>query len=90
MWAKKGPHIAGRIPAFEETQEGARSRPGIYNKSLRRMTTNDSRSWLPRRWRSPAIGDALDLLADVLGRAARAARIAGQQCERDYDALTTK
>ncbi|RQR87624.1 MULTISPECIES: DUF2514 family protein [unclassified Burkholderia] len=47
---------------------------------------------------SPAAGDALDLLADVLGRAdqragelaayADAARIAGQQCERDYDALT--
>ncbi|HDR8931678.1 TPA: DUF2514 family protein [Burkholderia vietnamiensis] len=48
--------------------------------------------------RSPAAGDALDLLADVLGRAdqragdlaeyADRARIAGQQCERDYDALT--
>ncbi|HGL4259589.1 DUF2514 family protein [Burkholderia dolosa] len=47
---------------------------------------------------SPAAGDALDLLADVLGRADEAAgelaeyadraRIAGQQCERDYDALT--
>lgn len=47
---------------------------------------------------SPAAGDALDLLADVLGRAdqragelaeyADQARIAGQQCERDYDALT--
>ncbi|WP_175908357.1 DUF2514 family protein [Burkholderia sp. BCC1640] len=47
---------------------------------------------------SPATGDALDLLADVLGRAdqragelaeyADRARIAGQQCERDYDALT--
>ncbi|HDV8348848.1 TPA: DUF2514 family protein [Burkholderia vietnamiensis] len=45
-----------------------------------------------------ATGDALDLLADVLGRAdqragelaeyADRARIAGQQCERDYDALT--
>lgn len=47
---------------------------------------------------SPAAGSALDLLADVLGRAdqragdlaeyADRARIAGQQCERDYDALT--
>ncbi|QIX17238.1 DUF2514 family protein [Burkholderia multivorans] len=47
---------------------------------------------------SPAAGDALDLLADVLGRvderagelaeALDASRIAGQQCERDYDALT--
>ncbi|OJA92156.1 DUF2514 family protein [Burkholderia ubonensis] len=47
---------------------------------------------------SPA-GDALDLLADVLGRAdARAGElatiadergIAGQQCERSYDALTS-
>lgn len=47
---------------------------------------------------SPAASDALDLLADVLGRAderagqlaeyADRARIAGQQCERDYDALT--
>jgi len=47
---------------------------------------------------SPAAGGALDLLADVLGRAdqragelaeyADRARIAGQQCERDYDALT--
>ncbi|ARL48226.1 hypothetical protein BOC50_36555 [Burkholderia pseudomallei] len=47
---------------------------------------------------SPATGDALDLLADVLGRAdqragdlaeyADRAHIAGQQCERDYDALT--
>ncbi|AWD90809.1 Rz-like spanin [Burkholderia phage vB_BmuP_KL4] len=46
---------------------------------------------------SPATSDALDLLADVLGRADEAAgelaeyadraRIAGQQCERDYDAL---
>ncbi|WP_334004370.1 DUF2514 family protein [Burkholderia cepacia] len=46
----------------------------------------------------PAAGDALDLLANVLGRAdqragdlaeyADRARIAGQQCERDYDALT--
>ncbi|WP_334070261.1 DUF2514 family protein, partial [Burkholderia cepacia] len=45
-----------------------------------------------------AAGDALDLLANVLGRAdqragdlaeyADRARIAGQQCERDYDALT--
>ncbi|HDR9034379.1 TPA: DUF2514 family protein [Burkholderia vietnamiensis] len=49
---------------------------------------------------SPAAGDALDLLADVLGRAgeragelaeyADRARIAGQQCERDYDALTMR
>ncbi|RQT43113.1 DUF2514 family protein [Burkholderia cepacia] len=47
---------------------------------------------------SPATGSALDLLADVLGRAdqragelaeyADRARIAGHQCERDYDALT--
>ncbi|HEP6274134.1 TPA: DUF2514 family protein [Burkholderia vietnamiensis] len=46
----------------------------------------------------PATGDALDLLANVLGRSdqragdlaeyADRARIAGQQCERDYDALT--
>ncbi|WP_373558405.1 DUF2514 family protein [Burkholderia sp. MSMB1072] len=46
---------------------------------------------------SPTAGDALDLLADVLGSADRRAgelaeyadraRIAGQQCERDYDAL---
>ncbi|MGU3777519.1 DUF2514 family protein [Burkholderia metallica] len=46
---------------------------------------------------SPATGDALDLLADALGRAderagelaeyADRARIAGQQCERDYDAV---
>ena len=45
----------------------------------------------------PSTGDALDLLADVLGRADDAAGeyariadergIAGQQCERDYDAL---
>ncbi|KGV86659.1 hypothetical protein X879_1997 [Burkholderia pseudomallei MSHR3951] len=47
---------------------------------------------------SPPTGETLDLLADVFGRAdqrqgelaayADAARIAGQQCERDYDALT--
>ncbi|MBR8303684.1 DUF2514 family protein [Burkholderia dolosa] len=47
---------------------------------------------------SPSTGDAIDLLANVLGRADEAAgelaeyadraRIAGQQCERDYDALT--
>lgn len=47
---------------------------------------------------SPAAGDALDLLADVLGRADERAGelakiadergIAGRQCERDYDALT--
>ncbi|WP_322073314.1 DUF2514 family protein [Burkholderia cepacia] len=47
---------------------------------------------------SPAADDALDLLADVLGRADQRAGelakiaddrgIAGQQCERDYDALT--
>ncbi|WP_175692721.1 DUF2514 family protein [Burkholderia ambifaria] len=47
---------------------------------------------------SPATGDALDLLADVLGRTDEAAGefariadergIAGRQCERDYDALT--
>lgn len=46
---------------------------------------------------SPAAGDALDLLADVLGRTDAAAGefariadergIAGQQCERSYDAL---
>ncbi|WP_175689713.1 DUF2514 family protein [Burkholderia anthina] len=46
----------------------------------------------------PATGDALDLLADVLGRTDEAAGefarvadkrgIAGKQCERDYDALT--
>ncbi|HDR8930423.1 TPA: DUF2514 family protein [Burkholderia vietnamiensis] len=46
---------------------------------------------------SAPAGDPLDLLADVLGRAdqragelaeyADRARIAGQQCERDYDAL---
>ncbi|MDN7790424.1 DUF2514 family protein [Burkholderia contaminans] len=45
----------------------------------------------------PAADDALDLLADVLGRTDEAAGefariadergIAGQQCERDYDAL---
>ncbi|HEM7801957.1 TPA: DUF2514 family protein [Burkholderia cenocepacia] len=49
---------------------------------------------------SPAAGDALDLLADVLGRADERAGdlakiadergIAGQQCERDYDALTAR
>lgn len=49
---------------------------------------------------SPATGDALDLLADVLGRADEAAgelaeyadraRIAGQQCARDYDSLTSE
>ncbi|MBR8135160.1 DUF2514 family protein [Burkholderia cenocepacia] len=49
---------------------------------------------------SPATGDALDLLADVLGRANQRAgelaeyadrvRIAGQQCERDYDALSNQ
>ncbi|HHT8835096.1 TPA: DUF2514 family protein [Burkholderia cenocepacia] len=49
---------------------------------------------------SPAASDSLDLLADVLGRAdqragelaeyADRARIAGQQCERDYDALTAR
>ncbi|MDI9684323.1 DUF2514 family protein [Burkholderia cenocepacia] len=49
---------------------------------------------------SPATGDALDLLADVLGRIdqragdlaeyADRARIAGQQCERDYDALSNQ
>lgn len=49
---------------------------------------------------SPAAGDTLDLLADVLGRAdqragelaeyADRARIAGQQCERDYDALSNQ
>lgn len=48
---------------------------------------------------SAPTGDALDLLADVLGRADERAgelakiaddsRIAGQQCERDYDALTS-
>jgi hypothetical protein len=47
---------------------------------------------------SPAAGDALDLLADVLGRSDETSGelakiaddrgIAGQQCERDYDALT--
>ncbi|MBR8455078.1 DUF2514 domain-containing protein [Burkholderia multivorans] len=47
---------------------------------------------------SPATGDALDLLADLFGRADEAAGelariadergIAGQQCERSYDALT--
>lgn len=47
---------------------------------------------------SPAAGGALDLLADVLGRADERAGelakiadergIAGRQCERDYDALT--
>ncbi|MBU9549947.1 DUF2514 domain-containing protein [Burkholderia multivorans] len=49
---------------------------------------------------SAAAGDALDLLADVLGRAderagelaeyADRARIAGQQCEADYDSLTNE
>ena len=48
----------------------------------------------------PATGDALDLLADVLSRAGETSGelaaiadqrgIAGQQCERDYDALTAK
>ncbi|AJY14242.1 DUF2514 domain-containing protein [Burkholderia dolosa] len=47
---------------------------------------------------SSATGDALDLLADLFGRADERAGelakiadergIAGQQCERDYDALT--
>ncbi|KKL38636.1 hypothetical protein WR30_11300 [Burkholderia contaminans FFH2055] len=47
---------------------------------------------------SPAAGNALDLLADVLGRSdetsgelaaiADQRGIAGQQCERDYDTLT--
>lgn len=47
---------------------------------------------------SPATGDALDLLANVLGQSdqragelaayADTARIAGEQCERDYDAAT--
>ncbi|WP_321944512.1 DUF2514 family protein [Burkholderia cenocepacia] len=49
---------------------------------------------------SPATGDALDLLADVLGsideRAGELAKvaddrgIAGKQCEADYDSLTTE
>ncbi|WP_041490765.1 DUF2514 family protein [Burkholderia cepacia] len=48
---------------------------------------------------SPATGDALDLLADVLGRSDETSGelakiaddrgIAGKQCERDYDALTS-
>ncbi len=50
--------------------------------------------WLGNGWRA---GDPILLLADVLGRAdqragdlaqyADAARVAGQKCERDYDAL---
>ncbi|WP_261526444.1 DUF2514 domain-containing protein [Burkholderia multivorans] len=49
---------------------------------------------------SAAAGDALDLLADVLGRADEAAGelakiadergIAGKQCEADYDSLTNE
>lgn len=49
---------------------------------------------------SQAAGDALDLLADVLGRADQRAGelakiaddrgIAGRQCERDYDALSNQ
>lgn len=48
----------------------------------------------------PAAGDAIGVLADVLGRADRragllaayadAAHVAGLKCERDYDALTVK
>lgn len=49
---------------------------------------------------SPAAGDALDLLADVLGRADQragelaealdASRIAGLACEKSYDSLTAR
>ncbi|PRE44114.1 DUF2514 family protein [Burkholderia multivorans] len=49
---------------------------------------------------SPAAGDALDLLADVLGRvdqragelaeALDASRIAGLACEKSYDSLTAR
>jgi hypothetical protein len=48
----------------------------------------------------PTTGDALDLLANVLSQSdqragdlaayADSARIAGEQCERDYDALTAQ
>jgi hypothetical protein len=73
--------------------DGLRQRIAALVADARRATANPSPA--------PAIeaaGDPIGVLADVLGRAdqragilaayADAARISGQSCERDYDALT--
>lgn len=89
------------IRQLHEAQASARAADAARRELLARITaiTNAARS--PRDPASVAAGasagDPILLLADVLGRAdqragdlaqyADAARVAGQKCERDYDAL---
>ncbi|KVT57997.1 DUF2514 family protein [Burkholderia ubonensis] len=76
--------------AAASAADGLRRQVAALVAGIRRSATSAGGS---------SAGDALDLLADVLGRAdARAGElatiadergIAGQQCERSYDALTS-
>lgn len=77
----------------------ARAAAGSLRDQIAQLVrTARSGAHSPSATGSPPAGDALDLLADVLSQSdqragdlaayADSARIAGQQCERDYDALT--
>ncbi|KWI07882.1 DUF2514 family protein [Burkholderia ubonensis] len=88
--AKERDQARGDAAAAASAADGLRRQVAALVADARRSAASTGGS---------SAGDALDLLADVLGRAdARAGElatiadergIAGQQCERSYDALTS-
>lgn len=92
------------IKQLRAAQAGARAADAARRELLARVTTLANAARRPDDPGAVAAGssarDPVLLLADVLGRAdqragdlaqyADAARIAGQQCERDYDALRAR
>lgn len=92
------------IKQLQAAQAGARAADAARRELLARVTALANAARRPDDSGAVAAGpptsDPVVLLADVLGRAdqragdlaqyADAARIAGQKCERDYDALTVR
>lgn len=92
------------VRQLREAQQSARTADAARRELLARVTALVNASRRPGDPAAvaagTATGDPVILLADVLGRAdqragelaqyADAARIAGQKCERDYDALTLR
>lgn len=86
--AKKRDQAVADAAAADAAAHGLRKQVAVLVADVRRASASAG---------SPAAGDALDLLADVFGRSDERAGelakiadergIAGQQCERSYDAL---
>ncbi|MGS0974737.1 DUF2514 family protein [Burkholderia glumae] len=86
--AKKRDQAVADAAIADAAADGLRKQVAVLVTDVRRTSASAG---------SPAAGDALDLLADVFGRSDERAGelakiadergIAGQQCERSYDAL---